>query len=91
MRDVEDELGQSNDWGQPSDDGPPERVRFNPAYVGDRHFYRVVLWSLAVAALLALAGAIVLAAWGKSVPQAIIAIGATAIGALAGIVAGNAK
>ena len=66
-------------------------MRFDPAYLGDRYFYRVVVWSLTVAAVLALVGAVVLVAWGKEVPQAIVAIGATAVGALAGVVAGNAK
>ena len=82
----------SSDWGAPpdaSDDPVTDKLHFNPAYVGDRHFYRVVVWTLAGAALVALLGTIGLVANDKAVPDSIVAIGSTAVGALAGLVAGN--
>ena len=82
----------SDDWGAPveaQDIQSTDQVRFDPAYLGDRYFYRVVVWSLAGVALVALVGAIALVAYGKNVPEFVVAIGSPAVGALAGVVAGN--
>ena len=84
----------ADDWGAPAESAgsaTTDAVRVNPAFVGDRYFYRVVAWSLALAAVLSLIGGVALAGTGKEVPHAIVAIGSTAIGALAGVVAGSGK
>ena len=47
--------------------------------------------SLAVIAVIALVGAIALAASGKAVPDSVIALGSTAIGALAGVLVADRR
>lgn len=90
---AEDSL--ADDWGASEDErgvpagvnnlvsGPP------PAYHGDRHFYRVVVWALATTVAAALAGSVMLVLLDKTPPESMIALGATAVGALAGVVAGQ--
>lgn len=58
-----------------------------PAYVGDKLLYRIVVSVLGVAVLLALAGAIILtvALPTATIPEIVTALGAAAIGALAGL------
>jgi hypothetical protein len=51
----------------------------------DPLLYRIIVISLAVAALLTIVGGIVLAFVGKEIPASIIAIGAAAAGALGGV------
>ncbi len=75
--------GSPDDWG--SADSAITRLRSEPAYLRDRLFYRIVAGSLAAIAGLALVGAIVLAAYEKAVPDSVVALGSTAIGALAGV------
>jgi hypothetical protein len=87
-----EEVAAPDDWGEPLDAQhrqPEDQLRFSPAYRRDRHFYRVVAWSLALLALLALIGTIVLVVFGREVPDAVVAIGSTAAGALAGVVTGD--
>ena len=65
-----------------------EAVRFKagpPAYQRDRFFYRVVVFTLGFVALGALVGSIYLAAAGQKVPESVVALGSTAVGALAGV------
>ena len=45
--------------------------------------------ALAVIVLVALGGGIWLASLGKDIPEAVLALGATAVGALGGVVAGQ--
>ena len=77
--------GSPDDWGS-VDEGRSTSLQSGPAYLRDRHFYRVVAWSLAILAGLALVGALALAAAGMAVPEFAVAIGSTAIDALAGVV-----
>ena len=74
--------GDDSEWGS-SD--PPGQLGYGRAYHGDRFFYRVVAIALALVALGALAASIFLAAAGKEIPQSIVALGSTAVGALAGV------
>lgn len=53
----------------------------------DPWMYRIVVIALGVVVLAAVVGAIVLAASKLEVPQALIALGSTALGALAGLLA----
>ena len=69
-------------WGKSN---PEEEPRFGLAYQGDGFFHRVVVMTLALAALGALASSIHLAGLGKEMPQSIVALGSTAVGALAGV------
>ncbi len=60
-----------------------------PGIPTDTGLYKILLVTLGLAVLIALVGPLVLAGLGKedAIPQAVIAIGSTAVGALAGILA----
>ena len=77
------------DWE--SADTPSDLLKLEPAYVSDRTFYRVVAWSLALVAVAAMIGSVFIAMMGKDVPQSVVALGSTAVGALAGVLASNRK
>lgn len=53
----------------------------------DPFVYRWVVFALGVVGLLAIGGAIYLAAQPKEIPDALVALGSAAIGALAGLIA----
>jgi hypothetical protein len=57
----------------------------SPAYISDQWTYRIVVISLGLIVVLSLIGAIYLSAVGKSIPDILTALGAAAVGALAGI------
>jgi hypothetical protein len=59
----------------------------DPIYKSDKFIYRVVVGALAVVVLTTAIGAIILESGGKTTPQALIALGSTALGALAGLLA----
>ncbi len=80
--------GLPDDWGS-ADERRFVPLRSEPAYLRDRRFYRIVALSLAILAGLALVGALALAAHDKEAPEFAVALGSTAIGALAGLVAGR--
>ena len=82
-----------DDWGEARPEGElgarNPLVPGPPAFHGDRFFYRVVVCALAGVAVGALIGGMILAAMGKDVPDAVLALGCAAVGALAGVVEGN--
>jgi hypothetical protein len=80
----------SDDWGS-AEERQTDPLKYDPAYLSDRYFYRVVAWSLAGLAGLALIGTIFLAAYDKEIPDFIVAIGSTAVGALAGVLMANRR
>lgn len=80
-----------NDWGSAEDEGSPAIKRSGPAYESDQHFYRVVAWSLSITVILSMLGSLGLASFDKSVPDPIIALGSTAVGALAGVLVGSKR
>jgi hypothetical protein len=86
-------LPNGDDWGEARPEGElgakNPLVPGPPAYHGDRFFYRVVVCALAAVAVGALIGGMILAAMCKDVPDAVLALGSAAVGALAGVVAGN--
>jgi hypothetical protein len=53
----------------------------------DVWIYRVVVVALALVAMTAIAGGIGLAVYGKTTPEGVIALGSTALGAIAGLLA----
>lgn len=53
----------------------------------DVWIYRIVVFTLGLAVLVALIGAIVLAAIGKPNPEVLVALGSASVGALAGLLA----
>jgi len=57
------------------------------AYIGDKEFYRGVLIILGAAVIIATIGGLALSFNDKDVPQFIVAIGTTALGAVAGLLA----
>jgi hypothetical protein len=81
----------TNDWGSAEDEGSPAIKRSGPAYESDQHFYRVVAWSLSITVILSMLGSLGLASLDKSVPDPIIALGSTAVGALAGVLVGSKR
>ena len=80
----------TDDWGSVAE-SPSGLLRSGPACLRDRFFYRVVGSSLAILAGLALVGAIVLAAYDKTVPDFVVALGSTSIGALAGVLVADRR
>ena len=75
------------DWGDPDAGKEPRTRPARLAYETDPTFFRIVGWMLGLAILLSLAGSILLAACGEDVPEALVAIGSAAVGALAGVLA----
>ena len=86
-------LPDSDDWGEARSEGEEVKAALEepgpPAYHGDRLFYRIVVWSLALVAVGALLGGMILAGFGRDVPDTVLALGSAAVGALAGVVSGN--
>jgi hypothetical protein len=58
-----------------------------PAYVGDVWIYRVVVGALSLSVLIVVLAYIYLTAVGRTPPEALVAIGAGALGALTGLLA----
>ena len=81
---------ETDDWGEPDETNFLEYSP-DPAYLGDRLFYRVVGWGLVAAVGAALIGSIGLAAYDKEVPESVVAIGSAALGALAGVLTVNRR
>lgn len=79
-----------DDWGEVGEE-TSGLLESRPAFWRDRWFYRVVGGSLAVIAGIALIGAIALAACDKPVPDSVVALGSTAIGALAGVLVADRR
>ncbi|ETR67996.1 MAG: hypothetical protein OMM_10982 [Candidatus Magnetoglobus multicellularis str. Araruama] len=77
---------ESQDWGSVEDG---QYIEIHPAYKSDRHFYRVVAWSLSAIVILSMMGSLWLTYLDKNIPEAIVALGSTAVGALAGVLAGS--
>lgn len=75
------------DWGDPDASPEPRTSPARLAYETDPTFFRIVGWMLGIAIVLSVAGSIGLAACGKEVPEALVAIGSAAVGALAGVLA----
>ena len=85
---IEDDGGSSGgDWGSSPEKEENVVPVYAPAYLSDRHFYRVVVYSLALVIAVSLIGSIVLVYCGKEIEASIIALGSTAVGALAGVIA----
>ncbi len=63
------------------------RITTAPVYQSDKRFYQIVVWFLGLTMLICTVGAIGLAAFGKEIPDMIVAVGSAAIGALAGLFA----
>ena len=78
-------------WGSATGDEPEGYDRRRPAYLGDRRFYRIVVWFLGVVAVVAAAGTILLAILTPEVPDALVALGSASIGALAGLIGGGGR
>ncbi|MCP4745404.1 MAG: hypothetical protein GY874_04570 [Desulfobacteraceae bacterium] len=64
-------------------------INTGPAYQKDKHFYRIIVCSLGLAALLSVIFVFLLAKDGIEIPDAFIAFGSGAIGAIAGVLSGN--
>jgi hypothetical protein len=58
-----------------------------PAYYGDKLLYRIAVIVLCLLALTAAIGSLVLALQGKTMPEALVALGSAAVGALVGLFA----
>jgi len=78
--------GNGEDWGL-SDDAPQPSYRNPPAYWGDKQFFRLLLRILGGVAIITVLGIFLLSAFDKDIPDSIVALGSTALGALAGLIA----
>lgn len=58
-----------------------------PAYIGDKAVYRIVVLALAAVMLTAAVGAIFIGWNDKTMPESLVALGSAAVGALAGLLA----
>ena len=67
--------------------GSPVKETPSRAFEQDRWFYRIIALCLSSVALFSVIGLIVLAVFDKSMPEGLIALGSSAIGALAGVLA----
>jgi hypothetical protein len=56
-----------------------------PAYITDQWTYRIVVIALGIVVISAMIGGVYLAVNGKTIPDVLTALGAAAIGALAGL------
>ena len=81
-----DTTTQQEDWGDTPGAREPEQ---RSAYHSDIWFWRFTVGALATIVLVALIGGILLAWQDKNIPEAVLALGATAVGALGGVVAGQ--
>jgi hypothetical protein len=61
--------------------------RTKPIYFWDCWIYRIVVVTLGVVVVFAVVGSIVLVMSGKTTPEAVVALGSAAVGALAGLLA----
>ena len=78
------------DWGSGEDtQTQSSSEKSSVAYHSDRNFYRMVAGSLGMVVVIAVTGAILLSLYDKTIPEALSALGSGAIGALAGVLAGN--
>ena len=75
------------DWGAPEASPEPRTSPARLAYQTDPIFFRIVASMLGAAVLLSVVGCIGLAACRIEIPQALVAIGSGAVGALAGVLA----
>lgn len=67
---------------------PAEAIaRVASAQIPDTMIYRMVVGALGLAVLIAILGSIVLVAFNKTAPDATVAMGSAAVGALAGLLA----
>lgn len=81
-----EEQSQQEDWEDSIGAKYPEQ---RSVYHSDIWFWRITVVALAAIVLVALVGGLWLASLDKEIPQAVLALGATAVGALGGVVAGQ--
>jgi hypothetical protein len=62
-------------------------IKTEPAYIGDKLIYRIVVSALGLAVLIAAVGGIVIVMADKVPPDMLVALGSAAVGALAGLLA----
>ncbi len=53
--------------------------------------FSVAIWALAIIAGLVVLGVMILSWFGRTVPESVVVLGSVAVGALAGMVAGEAR
>jgi len=79
-------------WGAPTgDEQKKSRPKAQPAYWDDKGFYRRVLGFLGLISLVSLAAVIWFHAIGKDSPDAVIAMGSAAVGALVSLVSAHGR
>lgn len=64
-----------------------QHVDAGSVLASDRLIYRIVVSALSIISLIGVLGALILSFYGKDTPPAVIALGSTALGALAGLLA----
>ena len=83
-------MGEPRDLGDVVED-ESEELTARDAYRTDKHFYRVIAYSLGIAIGLSIVCSTAAFVCTKEVPDGVIAIGSAAVGALAGIFTATAR
>jgi hypothetical protein len=74
---------QQQDWGSPFDTPAHWSLKMGPIINSqNKGVYLTVVWMLGTITIISLAGIIALSFLGKEIPQALIALGSVAVGAL---------
>ena len=76
----------TDSWGAPTGDEQESRPRAQPAYLGDKAFYRIVVSCLCAISLASVTAVIWFHALGKPNPEVVIAMGSASVGALVSLV-----
>ena len=66
----------------------PQEIVTQPEAI---NLYRIAIYALAGIALIVVIGVMALSAFGRTVPESVVVLGSVAVGALAGMVAGEAR
>lgn len=89
--DPNDEWGSNDDGSNMGSDDVVQQKVIDPAYKGDKTFYKLLLWFLGLTVLIGVIGLLILAGCGKDLPDGLIAIVSTAVGALGGVLTTGSK
>lgn len=77
-----------SDTESPQPSAIPSEILSQPESL---NLYRIAIYALAAIALIVVIGVMALSAFGRTVPESVVVLGSVAVGALAGMVAGEQR
>jgi hypothetical protein len=80
---------ESVDWGEVKADAPKPQATALLINKDNKSVYLIGVWALAITSVASLVGICILSYFNREVPQALVALGSAAIGALSGLFARN--